>query len=95
MTEYISWLLLVLGITARIMVPWLIARKENPDLLWSWCYIWPQLVSFVVIALMLPILISDLANVSNLELQAAFLVGWAAADIGNTARKFAEGAGRD
>ena len=94
MYKYLPWLLLTLGIAARILVPWLIARRDNPSLSWQWRYIWPQLISFVVIALMLPVLISNLDTVTNLELQSAFLIGWAAADIGNTGRKFIEGANR-
>jgi hypothetical protein len=87
----LPWFLLILGIIARILVPWLIARREDPTLPWSWHYVWPQLVSFVVIVLMLPLMVSDLAQVSHLELQFAFLVGWGAADVGNTGRKLLNG----
>ena len=73
--HFVPWFFLVLGIVSRILVPWLIARRDDPSLSWTWRYIWPQLVSFVVIVLMLPLLVSDLANVSTLELQVSFLVG--------------------
>ena len=95
MNEFLPWILLFLGIASRILVPWLIARRDDPSLSWQWRYFWPQLVSFLVIALMLPVLISNLATISDLELQAAYLIGWAAADIGNTGRKFYEGVSRD
>ena len=91
MNTFIPWILLFLGVVSRIVVPWLIARRDNPDLPWKWLYIWPQLISFVVIALMLPILIDNLEGISSLSYQAAYLIGWAAADIGNSGRKFMNG----
>ena len=85
--EFVPWALMFLGIASRIFVPWLIERRDDPSLSWQWSYVWPQLVSFVVMALMLPVLVSDLADISTLELQFAFLVGWGAADVGNAGRK--------
>lgn len=82
-----SWILLGTGILARIVVPFLVARRETPDLSWEWKYVWPQAIGFVIIALMLPVIVPDLDSISNLDLQAAFLVGWAAGDIGNVGRK--------
>ena len=91
---YIPWLFLIGGILARILVPWLIARREDASLSWSWGYIWPQMVSFVVIVLMLPLLIADLAEIGFYDLQVAFLVGWGAADVGRTGYKVFDGRGK-
>lgn len=83
-----SWALLTVGMAARIIVPFLLERREDPTLSWDWKYVWPQLISFVIIALMLPVIVPDLKGIASLDLQAAFLVGWAAGDIGNIGRKF-------
>ena len=83
-----AWLLLTVGLLARIVVPFLIERRENPTLGWDMKYIWPQVISFWIIALMLPVIIPNLESIAVLDLQAAFLVGWAAGDIGNVSRKF-------
>lgn len=87
MSPYVSWILLFVGILARIFVPFLIARREDPSLGWSWRYVWPQVLAFAIIALMLPVIVADLASIGELQYQAAFLVGWAAGDIGNLGRK--------
>ena len=89
--DFLSWLFLATGILSRILVPWLIARRDDPSLSWTWRYIWPQLVSFVVIVLMLPLLIANLADISSYDLQVAFLVGWGAADVGRTGYKLFNG----
>ena len=89
--EYLPWVFLTAGILARIVVPWLIARRDDSSLSWSWGYIWPQMVSFVVIVLMLPLLIADLVEIGVYDLQVAFLVGWGAADVGRTGYKVFEG----
>ena len=83
-----AWVLLTVGLLARIVVPFLIERRENPTLGWDMKYIWPQVISFGIIALMLPVIIPNLGTIAVLDLQAAFLVGWAAGDIGNISRKF-------
>jgi len=88
MSQVWPWVLLVTGIFARILVPFLIERRENPSLTWDMKYVWPQIISFVIIVLMLPVIIPDLEGISSLAFQAAFLVGWAAGDIGNVGRKF-------
>lgn len=90
MGPFIPWILLVLGILARIFVPFLLARRDDPSLGWDWKYVWPQLISFAIIALMLPVILPNLASISGLDPQAAFLAGWAAGDIGNVGRKFLE-----
>ncbi len=82
------WLLLTVGLLARIIVPFLIERRENPGLGWDMKYVWPQVISFTIIALMLPVIIPNLESIADLDYQAAFLVGWAAGDIGNISRKF-------
>lgn len=82
------WVLLTVGLAARIIVPFLLERRDDPTLGWDWKYVWPQLISFAIIALMLPVIIPNLESIVDLDLQAAFLVGWAAGDIGNVGRKF-------
>ena len=82
------WVLLVTGIIARIVVPFLVERQKDPLLGWDRKYILPQILGFVVIALMLPVIIPNLDSISDLNLQAAFLSGWAGGDIGNVGRKF-------
>ena len=83
-----AWILLTIGIIARIVVPFLMERRENPELKWDMKYVWPQIISFVIIALMLPVIVPNLESIAVLDYQAAFLVGWAAGDIGNVGRKF-------
>lgn len=86
--EIAPYLFLLFGIVSRIFVPWLIARREDPTLSWTWRYVWPQLVSVLVIVLLLPLLLSDLDKTGELPLTAAYLTGWAAADIGRQTDKF-------
>ncbi len=87
-----SWISLTLGVLARIFVPWLAKRRENPEeAKWAWKFVWPQLVAVVLIFLLLPLVVSDLAAVGNLPWQAAWLAGWAAADLGmETYKAFAK-----
>ena len=81
MDQYLGWLFLALGGFSRVFVPWLIARRQDPGLSWSWRYVWPQLVTLLVVALLLPLTV-DLETVSKLEITPAYVVGWGAADIG-------------
>jgi len=63
-------------------------RRANPEeAQWSWKFVWPQLVSVLLIGLLLPLLISNLAGIGNLPWQAAWLVGWGAADLGRETYK--------
>lgn len=84
----VPYLIFALGVLCRIFVPWLVERKKNPDLSWSWRFIWPQLVTAVLVAMVLPIIV-DLAAVASLDLPAAHLAGWGAADVGRTVDKLA------
>ena len=89
MSQVWPWILLVVGVIARIFVPFLIERQKDPLLGWDFKkYVIPQLIGFTIIALMLPVIIPNLDSISDLDLQAAFLAGWAAGDIGNVGRKF-------
>ena len=88
MEPYMPWISLSIGVVARVFVPWLAKRRENPEKAqWSWRFVWPQLVSVVLIFLVLPIVIGDLSSISRLPWQAAWLAGWAAADIGRETYK--------
>jgi hypothetical protein len=85
-SDFVPYIVFALGVLSRIFLPWLAARKEDPNLSWSWVYIWPQLVTAAVIAMVLPLIV-DLAAVADLDLPAAYLAGWGAADVGRTADK--------
>lgn len=87
MEPYLAWIFLVLGVLCRIFVPFLLARRDDPTLSWSWRFIWPQLITVLVVFLVLPLLISDLEAVSSLAPAVAYLAGWAAADVGREADK--------
>jgi len=87
MEPYLAWIFLVLGILSRIFVPFLLARRDDPNLSWSWRYIWPQLITVLVIFLVLPLLIADLEAVAGLAPAVAYLAGWAAADLGRETDK--------
>lgn len=85
---FVGWIGLAFGVISRIFVPWLTARRNNPDTAdWSWRYIWPQLIGVVVVALLLPLVLSNLESIGALPFSAAYLVGWGAADIGRFADK--------
>jgi hypothetical protein len=82
------WLSLFVGLVARIVVPWLAVRQSNPqEANWSWRFVWPMVVSFVLVFLVLPLVIADLTVVSTLPYQAAWLMGWGAADLGRKSYK--------
>jgi hypothetical protein len=88
----LPYLFLFLGIVSRVFLPWLISRRNaaaagGQSLPWSWRFVWPQLVSVGVVVLLLPFLLSNLANIAELEYTAAYLAGWAAADLGREADK--------
>jgi hypothetical protein len=87
MEPYLAWIFLIFGVLSRVFVPFLLARRNDPSLSWSWRFIWPQLITVLVIFLVLPLLISDLGSVSGLAPAVAYLAGWAAADVGREADK--------
>jgi hypothetical protein len=86
----LPWLLLLLGAVARIFLPFLIARRDDPSLSWEWRYVWPQVLSLGIFALLLPLLVDDLANVGMLDPQYAWLVGYGAASFGRLAQQGGE-----
>lgn len=86
---YLGWVGLGLGVLSRIFIPWLNARRLNPDeAQWSWRYIWPQLIGVAVVVLALPLLVPDLEAIGQLALAPGYLVGWGAADLGRFADKW-------
>jgi hypothetical protein len=87
MEPYLAWIFLILGVLSRVFVPFLLARRNDPSLSWSWRFIWPQLITVLVIFLVLPLLIADLSAVSGLAPAVAYLAGWAAADVGRETDK--------
>lgn len=88
METYGAWISLGVGVLARVFVPWLARRRENPEeAQWNWKFVWPQLLSVALIFLLLPLLIGDLAGLGGLPWQAAWLAGWGAADLGRETYK--------
>lgn len=81
--EYVGWVGLGAGVVSRVFIPWLNARRVNPDeAQWNWRYVWPQLLAVVIIVLGLPLVLSNVENVGSLGFAAAYLIGWAVADVG-------------
>ncbi len=81
----LPWVFLFVGLAARILIPWLTVRLRNPDdngSKWTWRYVWPQLLTFAVLILGLPLIVGDLEEVSSLSYSMAYLAGWGAADSG-------------
>ena len=88
MEQVWPWVSLGIGVLARVFVPWLAKRRGHPEnAQWNWRYVWPQALSVVLIFSLLPLVVSDLGAVSRLPFQAAWLAGWAAADIGRETYK--------
>lgn len=88
MENFLPWISLLIGLAARVFLPWLAIRRADPEKAkWDWIYFWPQLLGFVLILMVLPLVISDLSMVSNLPPQAAWLLGWGAADLGRQTYK--------
>jgi hypothetical protein len=82
-TLWLGWVGLVLGLISRIFIPWLNVRRLNPEnAQWSWRYVWPQLVSVVIVGLGLPLVITNTEVIGLMALTPAYLVGWGAADVG-------------
>ena len=80
---YLGWIGLGLGVISRIFIPWLNARRVNPETAqWSWRFVWPQLAAVVIVALGLPLVLSNVDGVGQLAFAPAYLVGWAVADVG-------------
>ena len=88
--DALPWLMLLLGAVARIFLPFLIARRDDPSLSWEWRYVWPQLLSIGIFVLLLPLLVDDLAGMADLDLQYAWLVGYGAASFGRLAQQGVE-----
>lgn len=87
-TQYIGWLALGLGLLSRVFVPWFNARRLNPEeAKWSWRYVWPQLIGVGIAVLTLPFVVTDLESIGSLTFGPAWLIGWAAADLGRFADK--------
>ena len=81
--NYLPWLSLFVGLAARVFVPWLAKRRYDPDnAKWQWRYLWPQVLGFVLLLVVLPLIVSDLRAIYDMPAQAAWVLGWGAADIG-------------
>jgi len=81
------WILLILGIVSRLLVPWLLKRRQDPFAAWDWRYIYGQLITAGLVLLVLPF-VQDLYAVADMLPAEAYIAGWFAADIGLEADKF-------
>lgn len=88
MVEFLAWFSLFAGLLLRIFIPWLAKRQMDPEnAQWDWKYVWPQLLSVGIVALLLPLTIADLGSIAEIPAQAAWVLGWGAADIGRKTYK--------
>ena len=79
---------LLVGLAARVFIPWFAKRRKDPaNAKWSWPFVWPQLLSFGILILLLPLLVKELDRIADVPAQAAWLIGWAAGDIGRKTYK--------
>lgn len=87
---YMSYLYVFLGILARAILPWLLKMYEQKERIdWNWEYMRGQLIAVLVVVVALPLLISDIDSIAAWDWQAAWLAGYAVADIGRMAEKAA------
>lgn len=92
---WLPWVGLFIGLAARIFLPFLAARRKDPTLSWEWAYVWPQLLSFGLVVLVLPLVVENLKAINELSFQMAWLAGWGAADVGRQVVKAFEDEGED
>ena len=79
---------LLFGLLSRIFIPWLAKRQKDPiSAKWSWKYVLPQIVSFLLVVLLLPLLINDLQLILDVSVQEGWLIGWGVGDIGRKTYK--------
>ena len=87
-SQFLPWISLLVGLLGRVFVPWLAVRQQDPEnAKWSWKFVWPQLLSFAILFLLLPLLVADLEMIIDIPVQAAWLLGWGAGDIGRKTYK--------
>ena len=88
MGQYAALFSLFAGLSLRIFIPWLAKRQQDPEnAKWDLKYVWPQVLSVVLVALLLPLTIADLGSILDVPVQAAWVLGWGAADIGRKTYK--------
>lgn len=81
----LPWVFLFVGLFARVIIPWVTVRIRNPGdngSKWTWRYAWPQLATFAVLVLALPLILGNPDDVSSMSYSMAYLAGWGAADTG-------------
>ena len=88
MIEYVAYFSLFAGLALRVFIPWLAKRQQDPEnAKWNMKYVWPQVLAVVLVALLLPLTIADLSSLGDIPAQAAWVLGWGAADIGRKTYK--------
>jgi hypothetical protein len=88
MQPYLPWITLFLGIISRILVPFLLKRRQDPLAPWDWRYVYGQLITVMVVCLVLPFTIPDLVAITNMAPVEAYITGWFVADLGREADKY-------
>jgi len=90
MEDMLPYVWLGLGVLARMIIPWLLKLYKGADMAaWDWKYLYGQLIGAAIVFFAIPVLIGDLEAVAKLGFQAAFMSGYAAADIGRLMDKAA------
>ena len=86
-----------LGMTARVLVPYLVALRENPETKFDRKYIVPPLVSVLIGLITLPLVLGTLpAEVMDPEsinlsvILLAFTAAWGTSDVIRQAQKLVE-----
>ena len=87
MELWLALLIFLAGVLARVFVPWLITRYRKPDdpkSKWNWRYVFPQLIAFLVLVLVAPIIMDDPEALTTMRPVMVYIAGWGTADIGKT-----------
>lgn len=88
MIQALPYISLVFGLLMRVFIPWLAKRQVDPEnAKWNWKYVWPQLLSFGLVFLLVPLTVADIGAVGDIPAQAAWVLGWGAGDIGRKTYK--------
>ncbi len=74
---------LIAGILSRMLIPWLVKVYQSQNgFNWEWKYLRGQAIAVLITFVGLPLLLNDISAVGAWDAQAAFLSGYAAAEIG-------------
>lgn len=85
MTAVILWT--ALGVLARVLIPFVTAWLDNPDIKWDKQFLVPPIASVIISALTLPLVLNQMPA-GIVSPFAAFAFGWASTDIVREVQKF-------